>query len=214
MSGTHTEKYEQQRREAIRSAAAVFADKGYHAATVRDICLAAGANVASVNYHFGDKESLVHAVLDKHSEGIEGRRQELLDAAGELPSLRDLVCALVIPVAEKLGDSDGGVAFLKINGQLMANESYATMRLERAHHMDQAKRLSRQFKDILPHESPGDLSARLLLVDCMLFQGLASYASRRPSLPRAGFVAILIDSVISVLSAPVTEEQTECPTHR
>ena len=46
------------RTRLLKAAGPVFADKGYHTATVRDICLAAGANVASVNYHFGDKETL------------------------------------------------------------------------------------------------------------------------------------------------------------
>ncbi len=46
------------RTRLLQAAGPVFADKGYQAATVRDICLAAGTNVASVNYHFGDKETL------------------------------------------------------------------------------------------------------------------------------------------------------------
>jgi AcrR family transcriptional regulator len=35
-----------------------FAEKGCEAATVRDICLAAGVNLAAVNYYFGDKRRL------------------------------------------------------------------------------------------------------------------------------------------------------------
>lgn len=49
---------EDARTRLLKAAGPVFADKGYQAATVRDICLAAGTNVASVNYHFGDKETL------------------------------------------------------------------------------------------------------------------------------------------------------------
>lgn len=36
----------------------MFAQSGYQAVTVRDICDQAGVNLASVNYYFGDKEHL------------------------------------------------------------------------------------------------------------------------------------------------------------
>jgi len=43
----------------------VFADKGFDAATVRDICGKAHANVAAVNYHYGGKDALYVAVLEE-----------------------------------------------------------------------------------------------------------------------------------------------------
>jgi TetR/AcrR family transcriptional regulator, regulator of cefoperazone and chloramphenicol sensitivity len=46
------------RTKIICSAGPIFAEKGYEAATVRQICQAAGVNVASIKYYFGDKENL------------------------------------------------------------------------------------------------------------------------------------------------------------
>lgn len=47
----------------LRAASALFAERGFHATTVRDIAARAGANVASGHYHFGSKRDLYVAVL-------------------------------------------------------------------------------------------------------------------------------------------------------
>jgi TetR/AcrR family transcriptional regulator, regulator of cefoperazone and chloramphenicol sensitivity len=51
------------RDRLLEAAAQEFAEHGFKCATVRNICQRAGANVAAVNYHFGDKEQLYAATL-------------------------------------------------------------------------------------------------------------------------------------------------------
>jgi TetR/AcrR family transcriptional regulator, regulator of cefoperazone and chloramphenicol sensitivity len=55
------------RERIIDAAGQLFAERGFESTTVRDICQAAGANVAAVNYYFRDKERLyVEAVVQAH----------------------------------------------------------------------------------------------------------------------------------------------------
>jgi AcrR family transcriptional regulator len=51
------------RRRLLDAAGQVFADLGYRDATVREICRRADANIAAVNYHFGDKARLYSETL-------------------------------------------------------------------------------------------------------------------------------------------------------
>ncbi|HAS87722.1 MAG TPA: hypothetical protein DCS48_00190 [Desulfovibrio sp.] len=68
----------------LESANHVFCAKGFKGTTVRDICAEADANVAAINYHFGDKRKLYYQVLEmwmdqsmKHSTMLEESVQAL-----------------------------------------------------------------------------------------------------------------------------------------
>jgi AcrR family transcriptional regulator len=57
----------------LEAAEEIFADKGYKAASIRKICQKAGANIAAVNYYFGDKERLyIEAVKYANRGCIQG----------------------------------------------------------------------------------------------------------------------------------------------
>ena len=55
----------------LEVAARLFAARGFKDVTIREICRAARANVAAVNYHFGDKLGLYREVLNKAIETMQ-----------------------------------------------------------------------------------------------------------------------------------------------
>jgi AcrR family transcriptional regulator len=51
------------RQRLVAAAATLFAERGFENVTVREICKISNANVAAINYHFGDKAGLYRAVV-------------------------------------------------------------------------------------------------------------------------------------------------------
>jgi TetR/AcrR family transcriptional regulator, regulator of cefoperazone and chloramphenicol sensitivity len=63
MGGEGERKSQEKRRRLLEAAGEVFAERGFKGATIQEISQRANANIASVNYHFRDKETLYHEVF-------------------------------------------------------------------------------------------------------------------------------------------------------
>ncbi|HUO95303.1 MAG TPA: TetR family transcriptional regulator [Steroidobacteraceae bacterium] len=64
----------------LDAAERLFAQRGYHGVSIRDITEAAGADVALVNYHFGGKRALLTRVFERRAEILNRERMERLEA--------------------------------------------------------------------------------------------------------------------------------------
>ncbi|MDI1232253.1 MAG: CerR family C-terminal domain-containing protein [Methylobacter sp.] len=84
---TETEIHDARSRLVI-SALRLFAEKGFEAATTREICEAAGANISAIRYYFGDKASLYRAVFT--------------EPVGETKRHTNIEAYLRLPLAEAL----------------------------------------------------------------------------------------------------------------
>lgn len=148
------------RRQAILLAAErLFAERGYHAVSIRDIADAAAVPSALVGYYFGPKDELFHAIFAHWNSTIERRLLSLQDAKQAPPPqrLEAIMRAFIEPVLALRASAEG--------------ESYALLvARELAHRGPQAERALREFFDplaeafidalhaALPHAGRGDVA--------------------------------------------------------
>jgi AcrR family transcriptional regulator len=93
------------RQRLVEAAANLFANRGFEHVTVREICKASNANVAAVNYHFGDKAGLYRAVVMRAID-VMRETNELSQRAGDGLSPEDQIRGFVrVFVGRLMGDS-------------------------------------------------------------------------------------------------------------
>lgn len=115
------------RARLLDAAERLFASRGIDAVSVRDIVAEAEANVASVNYHFGTKEGMLLAVLERRTRQMSSRRAEqleLLETRADPPSVREIVEAYHAPIGQLLDEEPvAGQRYLTLVARLVASEA-------------------------------------------------------------------------------------------
>ena len=100
-----------------------FAEHGYEGASVRSITTRAGTNIASVNYHFGSKESLFIEMIRHRIDPLNEERLKLLDAAyarSRKLRLRELIEIIIRPLICGLSDAPH---FIRAMGRGLSEEN-------------------------------------------------------------------------------------------
>jgi AcrR family transcriptional regulator len=87
------------RARLLKAAVEVFAERGYENSTIRDICSRAGANVALIHYHFGDKLELYTEVL-RFSLTCGSPQAPMIPASEPEEALRQVIRAMVEKVLQ------------------------------------------------------------------------------------------------------------------
>lgn len=121
------------KRKILEAAEVEFAENGYGGASVREITRRANVNLAAINYHFGNKESLYKEMVRNRIEPLNRKRIDMLEKALEandhfpLP-LEQVVEFLVRPILTELMTDDGDdFRFLRVIGRGLS-EGQAFMR--------------------------------------------------------------------------------------
>jgi len=79
--------YDEKLESILRTSAAIFAEKGYHQASIRDIARATGVSLSGLYYYFDSKEELLFLIQD-HAFGTLQANLDRLLAGEEDPQRR------------------------------------------------------------------------------------------------------------------------------
>jgi AcrR family transcriptional regulator len=110
------------REHILDVAEQLYGTAGVANVSLRQIRIAAGqGNEAAVQYHFGDRDGIISALVARHHPRVRTIAQDLVRALGDRPSTRQLVEVLVRPWAEYVTRGPSERAFVKIVAQLGAD---------------------------------------------------------------------------------------------
>jgi AcrR family transcriptional regulator len=191
----------------ISTAEALFAARGLDGVSLNEITKAAGQrNASALNYHFGGKDGLLDAILDKHQPALDAERRRMLEKleSTEDVTLRSLVEVLVLPLVAKLDDPDGGPEYIRVMAQLIGSPTHSFLDQGTQGMHSGGSRLMRAITKRLAGLSRPARRTRTLLVVSLLFHGLSDFARLQEAgvvsgMHRNLLVASLLDGLVGIL---------------
>lgn len=148
-------------RERILDAAErLYAERGLRAPSLREIAAAAQANTGSIYFHFKTKAELTREVFRRRLAPLDAERLARLEAcereaAPDAPPLRELLEALIEPLARLTRGGGGGVHFLGVLGRTYSEPDPEIIRMLEQDHNHTLERFRDSLARALP-ELPRD----------------------------------------------------------
>lgn len=181
-----------------------IAERGPHVA-LRDIAVAAGQrNNSAVHYHFGSRDGLIAAIIERHQPALETRRTELLaehEASGAPDSVAALVAILVRPMFD-VPYAEGSTHYARFLEQARAHPAVTGPNLnEKRWHTTRV--LVARLYHALAELTPAQRRYRLQAMTTVMFALLADY--ERFAQPDEGERNDARDSILAMIVGLLSE---------
>lgn len=111
------------REEILDAALRIGSEQGLHALTFENLADASGKTKGGILYHFGTRDDLIEAALDKLMQIWHDDALRLLEAPFEKASREDRIVAFMLSATEP-GSALDGAADLSIVADVMREERY------------------------------------------------------------------------------------------
>ncbi|MDZ4827599.1 MAG: TetR family transcriptional regulator [Actinomycetota bacterium] len=187
------------REEIMVAGTRLFARRGLHAVTVRELHEAAGQrNASALQYHFGSREGLLLAIVERYQNPIDEARAEWLARADDLGGY---VEALVEPPAALLS-TPAGRHYLQIINQVVGDLGLRDSLLTEPPNAVRAlAAMAAEMDDVPTDERNARVANVVVFVTAALAHRARLVEARRAVLDHDAWVADLVTSVIGALTA-------------
>jgi AcrR family transcriptional regulator len=136
----------------------LFAERGFHGVSVREIADRAGVRQSLIHYHFSNKETLYAAVYARRAIPINAQRSASLQAVEEknagAPALDAAVAAFMAPSVLTSRGRTGGAAYARLITQLINDPQKHAQRISRSYNDPMALRMLEVLRKALPKADP------------------------------------------------------------
>ncbi|HKT29959.1 TetR/AcrR family transcriptional regulator [Dyella sp.] len=164
-------------KERILTAAeALFAQRGFEGASLRQLTAAAGVNLAAVNYHFGSKDHLVEQVFKRRLDQLNARRLAALKQISGQPetTLEDVLAAFIRPALDLSHDGGGGL-FMRVLARAFAEHDDDLRKFLSENYGHVMRQFTAEFARLLPGLSKEELYWRIDLVTGALTHAMSGF---------------------------------------
>lgn len=203
----HASRSAQTRRRFIKAAQKLYAERSIDSVSLNEITVAAGQkNRNALQYHFGNKEGLIQAILDNHADRVAELRQDYAakDDLSAVPPNEAAARLLVNPVGEYIKDNPEGVHYVKILSQLAALNSAATNPgAQSGLSFRQVQQLEILIRKATSHLGEAEQRRRLFLAVSITFHSIADICRAFEGSDTGGARQrkLMLDQVVSAISA-------------
>jgi AcrR family transcriptional regulator len=188
------------RERLLDTAERLMAEHGPEGVSMREISVRAGqGNNNAAQYHFGSREGIIEAVLDRRMTPIDARRAEMISDLRPDPTLPALIRAVVVPLSEA---SQRHPYYIGFFAQLRTSRSYGHLVTHERTRTSSFQDVRDQIDKRLAHLSPAARSERRWLCATLIVHAIAEYVAAPGAQPYdqwSDLIDGIVDACVSVL---------------
>jgi len=167
------------RSKILDTAERLFAARGIDAVSLREINASAGVSPSVLHYHFGGRDALIEAMLERRLPALGAQRAAMLDqltSSRRTPTLRELMEVTLLPLAQlALEGNKAEQRFFKVLARLHLERNAVYDRVAMQHYPANRPAALNIMTELYPTQNRVYLEAKMSMAINTIFSTLAQH---------------------------------------